>query len=119
MLPVEKTHSLTGPDALSVTLTIPPSLSWFEGHFDSQPVLPGVAQIEWAIYYAARYLNVNTAFSSLEQVKFLSPILPQDEVTLRLTWDAQLHKLQFRYHAFPSADAEPVLMSSGKIRLCP
>lgn len=119
MLPIEKSSELVSPYELIVTLNIPASLSWFEGHFESQPVLPGVAQISYAMYYAAQRLNVSAAFLSLEQVKFLVPILPSDDIVLRLTTDEIHQKLQFRYLAGSSPDADPMLMSSGKIRLCP
>lgn len=39
MLPIEKSSELVSPYELIVTLNIPASLSWFEGHFESQPVL--------------------------------------------------------------------------------
>lgn len=119
MLPIEKSSELVSPYELIVTLSIPASLSWFEGHFESQPVLPGVAQISYAMYYAAQRLNISAEFLSLEQVKFLAPVLPSDDIVLHLTTDETHQKLQFRYLAGSSPDTDQVLISSGKIRLCP
>ena len=31
---------------VSVTFDLEPELGWFKGHFDAQPILPGVAQLE-------------------------------------------------------------------------
>lgn len=118
MLPIEKKLEHLTPNNVEVTLFLPAELAWFEGHFDSQPILPGVAQIEWAMHYAQQVLDIQAAFSSLEQVKFLSPILPLDTIQLSLGWDSQLNKLQFSYFTLQEKATEPVLMSRGKIRLC-
>lgn len=39
-----------------------PSLFWFRGHFAVQPLLPGVAQIDWVMHYATTY-RARLAFS--------------------------------------------------------
>ena len=40
------------PQHLEIVLHLDPSLFWFQGHFAVQPLLPGVAQIDWVMHYA-------------------------------------------------------------------
>ena len=37
---------------LEIVLHLRADLFWFRGHFAVQPLLPGVAQIDWAMSYA-------------------------------------------------------------------
>ncbi len=119
MLPIEKKIESSKENQLVVTLQLPTNLPWFDGHFDAQPILPGVAQIEWAIHYGKQHFNIQMEFSSLEQVKFLSPILPLDEIQLQLNWELEFNRLQFKYFSSVNTGEAVILMSSGKIRLCP
>ena len=36
----------------NLTLRIPPNLFYLEGHFPGMPILPGVVQLHWAVFYA-------------------------------------------------------------------
>ena len=71
---------------VALSLTIPPDLVYFDGHFDGAPVLPGVAQVHWAVGYAREYLGVEGRFVRLEAVKFQQPVRPAAEVRMHLTW---------------------------------
>ncbi|GLO61996.1 3-hydroxyacyl-ACP dehydratase [Vibrio sp. MACH09] len=87
----------------------------FTGHFSHFPLLPGVSQIDWAIYYASKYLQTPTSFKGLEVLKFKEPILPDGKVTLQLTWHSDKHKLSFQYYS--EQDEVVTIHSSGKIKL--
>ena len=39
----------TQPEKLEIILHLDPALFWFQGHFAVQPLLPGVAQLDWVI----------------------------------------------------------------------
>lgn len=119
MLPIERKLEHITAEQLWVTLFLPAELAWFDGHFDSQPILPGIAQIEWVMHYAKKELHIQALFSSLEQVKFLSPILPLDTVELKLSWNNQSNTLKFSYFTVQDDRSKPFMMSNGKIRLCP
>ncbi len=41
---------------LEIVLHLRADLFWFRGHFAVQPLLPGVAQIDWAMSYALTLL---------------------------------------------------------------
>ena len=49
-------------DRVEIVLSLDPALFWFRGHFAVQPLLPGVAQIDWAMHYATRLLAPAGAF---------------------------------------------------------
>ncbi|MEI8631574.1 3-hydroxyacyl-ACP dehydratase [Vibrio sp. PP-XX7] len=100
-----------------LTLSVDADISDFSGHFNHFPLLPGVTQIDWAIHYAVTLLHVPAAFKSMEVVKFQKPIFPDDLVTLILTWDDKKQKLSYRYLSQNPGDAEPMALSSGKIKL--
>ena len=72
-------------------------LTCFEGHFDGFPVVPGVALIEWAIFYAKEGLLNKSEFIGMSQIKFLQVIKPNDIVRLRLDWDSVTASLKFQY----------------------
>ncbi|PJC85795.1 3-hydroxyacyl-ACP dehydratase [Vibrio sp. HA2012] len=85
----------------------------FEGHFTSFPLLPGVTQIDWVMYFARLTLHMDQEFAGMEVIKFQEPIFPGATVTLALDWDKARSKLQFKY----SSDNGNSVHSSGKIKL--
>ena len=114
-----KPRELTAPqmqsDTLSVALSLDPALFWFKGHFAVQPLLPGVAQLDWVMHYAT-YLAPGYFFSGIQSVKFQSPLLPENVVTLNLTWRADKQLLAFSYQRHDGDRLTTA--SSGKIQLC-
>ncbi|CAH0529175.1 ApeI family dehydratase [Vibrio hippocampi] len=96
-------------------LRVDGDILYFQGHFDQFKLLPGVAQVDWAVFYARQYLNTPSAFKGMEVIKFQEPILPDAEVTLSLTWDEDKQKLAFKY---TSMDGERLAVhASGKMKL--
>ncbi|QKJ86714.1 hydroxymyristoyl-ACP dehydratase [Paramixta manurensis] len=114
MLPVELSHHHQGQQAEWV-LQVNADLFWFQGHFPGQPLLPGVAQLDWVLHYAA-LLAPGKRFSSIENIKFQRPVLPGSRLKLALEWQAEKSLLRFCYSLLDTV--EPVAASSGKIRLC-
>lgn len=99
-----------------IIIKLEPELFWFCGHFASQPILPGVAQLDWVMHYATLMLTPGYRFHSIQNVKFQAPLLPGNRVTLRLDWQEQKQQLSFSY--LRHAGEERHTCSSGKIRLC-
>lgn len=97
---------------LLLTLFIDPRLTVLQGHFPEFPILPGVTQIDWAIYYGKKLLNCPEQFAGMEVIKFKEPILPKSEVLLTLKWDEQKGKLYFTY-----SSSDNKQHSSGRIKL--
>ncbi len=82
----------------------------FEGHFDGQPVLPGVVQLDWAERFARELFALQPAFAGLDQLKFQQVIRPGGNVELELTVNAEGSELRFALTSERGAHA------SGKLR---
>jgi len=81
---------------IELPLNIKPQLTYFEGHFPSQPVLPGVVQIHWAAELSKLIFKLD-GFSTLQGLKFNSMILPDTLVTLALTFNQEKNHVKFKY----------------------
>ncbi|HCI6430401.1 hydroxymyristoyl-ACP dehydratase [Klebsiella quasipneumoniae] len=103
-------------DRLEIVLSLDPALSWFRGHFAVQPLLPGVAQIDWAMHYATTLLAPGWRFHDIQNVKFQSPLLPGAIVTLTLGWQEARQLITFSYQRHDGEARHTA--SSGKIHLC-
>lgn len=83
-------------DGVRLTLAVPATLEYFDGHFPGCPLLPGVVQIGWAIGLARQHLAVDGGFRSLSAVKFTRVIQPGATVDLLLELAAG-PELSFEY----------------------
>ena len=88
--------------------TLPSELIYFQGHFDSLPLLPGVVQIHWVMDLAKK-LSDNLIFGGMSRVKFMRPIRPEQNLSLELTLNPDNNLLSFRYYD------ESTTYSSGRI----
>ncbi len=86
-----------GDGQLRLKLEIDRSLACFRGHFPAQPVVPGVAQLEWAIGFAREAFDIRGAFSGVDALKFQRIIAPGMAVTLTLEWRGTT--LAFRFES--------------------
>lgn len=93
-------------------LHVPLDLFWFKGHFPSNPILPGVVQLNWVMHYSKERLNIQYNIESIDVIKFQIPILPNDNLLLRITWEPTNKKLHFSYTIANK------VASSGKLTLC-
>lgn len=115
MLPIELECITSSADTVKLQLLLEPQLFWFKGHFPGQPVLPGVAQIHWAIHYAREHLDIKGQFTAMQAIKFQNPVTQGQQLELNLQWLADKELLKFSYFSIqPTTDRLPV--SSGKIR---
>lgn len=104
------------PGQAAIVLHLDPTLFWFRGHFAIQPLLPGVAQLDWVMHYAGMLLAPGFRFHSMQNVKFQAPLLPDNTVTLTLTWQEERQLLMFSYQRHEGEARHTA--SSGKLRLC-
>lgn len=72
-------------EAVHRVLHVPPDLAWFKGHFPTEPILPGIVQVGWAVDAARALTGRPEGPASVQQLKFKSPIRPQSIVDLTLT----------------------------------
>jgi hypothetical protein len=80
-----------------LSLTVPASLYYFEGHFPEAPILPGVVQVDWVIAQGREYFALAPSFCGINALKFQQVILPDAPVLLELVHDPVKGALQFRY----------------------
>lgn len=74
-----------GPAAATLELEVAPASPYFDGHFAVAPILPGVAQLDWAIRLGRELFALPPHFLRMEAVKFQQVIVPGTVVTLELT----------------------------------
>jgi 3-hydroxymyristoyl/3-hydroxydecanoyl-(acyl carrier protein) dehydratase len=103
---------VSGPErtgsALEFTLDLAPDLAVFDGHFPDTPILPAVAQIDWALRLARAHFPVPAGFKAAHALKFLRIVQPPVKLSLLLT-PAGEHSVSFQYSHRGSA------CSSGRI----
>lgn len=63
-------------------LTIAPDHPAFAGHFPGMPVVPGVVLLDEALHAIGSAIGQDLAACRVDSVKFLSPVLPQQELQL-------------------------------------
>ena len=90
-------------------LDIPYDLAHFSGHFPSVPVVPGVAQIGWAVSLAQRDLRPDLRVGGMEALKFQKLLRPGDVAVMALRWDETKQKLYF------TCTVDDAPCSSGRI----
>lgn len=105
-------HLQRDGDCLTLQLHLQPELFWFEGHFPGQPILPGVAQVNWVMLFAAQHFPDMGTFGGMDVLKFQKPLIPDEKVQLRIEWMKEKQRLIFGYRVGDHA------VSSGKITLC-
>ncbi|WP_392454483.1 hydroxymyristoyl-ACP dehydratase [Edwardsiella piscicida] len=116
MKPHEIKRLQTPNGEMAIELYLDPTLFWFQGHFAIQPLLPGVAQLEWVMHYATTLLAPGFHFHSIQNVKFQAPLLPGTTVTLVLNWLQAKQMLSFSFQRHQGEMRHTA--SSGKIQLC-
>ncbi|MBI6549252.1 hydroxymyristoyl-ACP dehydratase [Xenorhabdus lircayensis] len=118
MKPIEIHREQPTPNEAIIQLYLDPDLDWFRGHFSIQPLLPGVAQIDWVMRYAQALLAPDWSFTSIEMVKFQLPLQPGDKLLLKIKWEEEKHLLIFHYGVEAPNGGECQTASQGKIKLC-
>ncbi|WP_283150667.1 AMP-binding protein [Silvimonas soli] len=84
-------------DETTLILAIVADLAHFDGHFPHASVLPGVAQLHWAIHFGRTLFKMPPAFKGMDAVKFQNVILPDAQVALTLRYRTDKQQLSFSY----------------------
>ncbi|MFZ9036082.1 MAG: hypothetical protein ACO2ZM_08195 [Francisellaceae bacterium] len=105
---IDMTHS---ENQVDIRLKISADLDYFQGHFVEQPILPGVAQLDFVIDFAQKIWSIDKKnIKAILQLKFIRVILPDDRLTLVLKRHEEM--LSFHY-----SDNVGRMVSMGKIRV--
>jgi len=86
-------------------LNLDASLAVFDGHFAQAAILPGVAQLDWAVQLAREVFTMPPRFLRMEALKFQRVARPGDQIRLELDWQAERGTLVFRYTSVHGAHA--------------
>lgn len=96
-------------EGLVVSFDLPPGLPEVEGHFPGTPILPAVAQVDWAVRVAREHFTLAPRFSGLRGLKFLRVVQPPGPLSLELTRAADGRAVSFTY------SQEGIACSSGRL----
>ncbi|HET9049618.1 MAG TPA: AMP-binding protein, partial [Chiayiivirga sp.] len=95
-----------GAEQAIAQLPITAELAVFDGHFPQVAILPGVAQVDWAVQFAREAFALDgRAFVRLETLKFQRVVRPGAVITLQLNWSPEQSRLGFSYHSEHGAHA--------------
>ncbi|MCR9212226.1 MAG: hypothetical protein NXI13_00800 [Proteobacteria bacterium] len=85
------------PEEVELTLFLPAELFQFQGHFPDQPILPGVAQLDWAARFSEKYFAHSGCYRKLGQLKFSKLIEAGQTVSLKLRFLKDKKRIHFSY----------------------
>jgi 3-hydroxymyristoyl/3-hydroxydecanoyl-(acyl carrier protein) dehydratase len=98
-------------------LRIGADLLYFDGHFNAAPVLPGVAQLNWAITLGRRYFRLPPVFSAVHALKFQQIITPDSVIMLELQHEPSKGALHFRLYSPAGQHASGRIVFSDKVSI--
>lgn len=81
---------------IELDLAVPEGMAVFDGHFDGHPIVPGIAEVDWAVRFARTRLPVTGSFKGLSRIKFGLVIQPPASLTLSLAWKPGTLAFEFR-----------------------
>ena len=82
-------------NAVSLQIQVAADSPYFDGHFPGEPILPGVAQLDWVALFARDFFVLPGAFQRLEVVKFQQIIKPGMVIDMALAVDSERGRLSF------------------------
>lgn len=95
----------------TIEMEIPATSDFFNGHFESFKLLPAVAQVNFVMKLAHKYLNAPLSMQKIQRTKFTSPILPDTKVILELSYDKDSGRIAFNF-----SSSEGKKYSSGSVK---
>ncbi|MDO4998388.1 MAG: AMP-binding protein [Neisseria sp.] len=75
---------------------VPVDLTYFAGHFDHFPLVPGVVELRWVQELASEFAWGKRSMIRVENLKYQQFIRPADVVDVSLQYDENKDKLQFK-----------------------
>lgn len=96
---------------LNLKIQVKPDLFQFRGHFPGQPILPGVAQVDWVVRMFEKHFDYGSGYTKLGQLKFAKLIEAGAMLNLKLTLISDKRRVLFEFSDGPE------LYSSGYLEL--
>ncbi len=96
---------------------VPPNLRYFDGHFDGDPILPGIVQVNELVLERAEAVWPDLGhLQRIERLKFQHPIRPGDSIRLELRRRIGSIQIRFRLMLKETACASGVLSFAEKTK---
>ena len=86
---------------------------WLQGHFPGDPILPGIAQLNWVIELGSELLGIEGRFRGVSGLKFQHIMQPGDLFTLCIEYSREKQRLKFEYQR------KGGYYSQGRVEFCP
>jgi 3-hydroxymyristoyl/3-hydroxydecanoyl-(acyl carrier protein) dehydratase len=86
-----------GSERAQLAIAVTADLAAFDGHFPGTPILPAVAQVDWAIRLARAEFTLAPRFLALRSLKFLAIVQPPVELALELVRAPDGRSVAFTY----------------------
>ncbi len=103
-------NSTVTNEVLLLDITIPPELECFDGHFDTQPIVPGVMLLSWIYHYALKLWNIKLNPGMITRLKFSQTILPGYKLKIEI--EKRADSVKFAYF-----NADQKKLASGVVAL--
>lgn len=103
--------------SLTARVTLAEGMSVFEGHFPTQPILPGVVQLNLVKMLAEDWAGRRLRLVSVPQMKFTVPVRPGDTVAVTLSPVETPKGLSVGFSLELEKGAERLPASRGKVLL--
>jgi 3-hydroxymyristoyl/3-hydroxydecanoyl-(acyl carrier protein) dehydratase len=84
-------------EAVTLAFDLSADCSAIDGHFPAMPILPAVAQVDWAIRFARDHFALPRHFSALRSLKFLRIVQPPVHLELELARTSDGRGVAFTY----------------------
>ena len=82
---------------VTIELAVQPDLLCLRGHFPAIPIVPGAAQLGWALAFGAENLGTPPTMRAMRSVKFGRIIQPGHLLRLQLAAESGASMLRFEY----------------------
>lgn len=109
----EPTWLARGKESAELEVELDPALAVFDGHFPQFPILPGVAQLDWAIRFGREAFALPPRVIRLESLKFQQVALPGERVRFQLQWRGDSRTLGFRIESARGTHASGRVLFEG------
>ena len=73
----------TAPNELSARFSFPPEFAGFQGHFEDNPVLPGICKILAVLAMLGKYQDRPFRLREVGQAKYFMPVTVGQEITIK------------------------------------
>ncbi len=94
-IPAEKVLEKTDNSVL-LEFFIPETCDFFDGHFPEIHLVPAVAQIDMMTNLANKYLGTSRYIFSAKRIKFTSPVFPNAEVHMSMSFNPEKNSLTYK-----------------------